>query len=572
MINLPLRFKVKSGEIKPMLLDCSAKRSATGEIIFTRSYLRDNTVQLLRKEILKIKRKRERSLRITQNKDHFLRRFFHEIKTPLHVLTNTLDSMHIGDTTLEHDIDVLQKQTNGIVMTMNDLTFSTLWSGKSRPGGISSNQQVFLPVVIAQLFKDVCDAEQRSGQEVVMHFNVQLSCCVAWAPTSLNRVIYHLVRNAVRFSPSKSEISIKLTQELSRDSPRKISRHEADVDGEENLQGDSCGSSDGVKQQLRIEVSNNVDRNIDPEAIQKLFHNKFSLGMDDEDEDEELDDDGYYNEDAFMNATSGSSGTEGDSETRSRAFSNGHLANQGLGTGLFIIYNILKNLNGSFSCRAAPGRAIFVAEVPLNFDAKEGLMKEFSLTNEERKILDASGCFRYESIIMDEVPTLAMVLKSSQELLDSQMIDHAAVTQSNSPEQQNSSLIIEAPRLDRPQTILVVDDSIACQKVLVRMLSQHGYHTVVANNGKEACDKVRELAASIRIVLMDLRMPVMDGIEATIYIRQTLHFSQPIFVISAELNDIVIADCKRAGADHCICKPTRTEDVLNPINFYLANV
>jgi CheY-like chemotaxis protein len=61
-----------------------------------------------------------------------------------------------------------------------------------------------------------------------------------------------------------------------------------------------------------------------------------------------------------------------------------------------------------------------------------------------------------------------------------------------------------------PDTILFVDDDPGLQRVMTKFLALEGFTPVVAANGKEALDYLRG-GGSARVILLDLRMPVMDG-------------------------------------------------------------
>eukprot|EP00854_Cymbomonas_tetramitiformis_P021640 gene21640-26028_t len=56
----------------------------------------------------------------------------------------------------------------------------------------------------------------------------------------------------------------------------------------------------------------------------------------------------------------------------------------------------------------------------------------------------------------------------------------------------------------------------------------------IASNGKEAVDMLAKLGPVFDVILMDLRMPVMDGLEATIYIKESLQLDTPIMALTAE--------------------------------------
>ena len=68
--------------------------------------------------------------------------------------------------------------------------------------------------------------------------------------------------------------------------------------------------------------------------------------------------------------------------------------------------------------------------------------------------------------------------------------------------------------------ILVAEDNPINQKVAEMMLKKLGYAVALADNGKQAVEKIQK--QPFRLVLMDAQMPVMDGFEATRWIRENL--------------------------------------------------
>ena len=83
--------------------------------------------------------------------------------------------------------------------------------------------------------------------------------------------------------------------------------------------------------------------------------------------------------------------------------------------------------------------------------------------------------------------------------------------------------------------ILVVDDSAVCQRMVALALTSLNMTCDTASNGKIACAMLEGQANVYDAVLMDLRMPVMDGIMATKYIRTKLLMDIPIIAFSAEI-------------------------------------
>eukprot|EP00826_Nyctotherus_ovalis_P027740 TRINITY_DN2170_c0_g3_i1.p1 TRINITY_DN2170_c0_g3~~TRINITY_DN2170_c0_g3_i1.p1 ORF type:complete len:748 (+),score=163.75 TRINITY_DN2170_c0_g3_i1:174-2417(+) len=111
-------------------------------------------------------------------------------------------------------------------------------------------------------------------------------------------------------------------------------------------------------------------------------------------------------------------------------------------------------------------------------------------------------------------------------------------------------------QIQRGVEILIVDDITINRLVLSGMLKNIGYTPKEAFNGREACKLV--LASNIRfnIVLMDVQMPIMDGIEATINIRQTYNSEQlPIIGVTALSSEPEVEKCIMAGMNEVMVKP-----------------
>lgn len=117
-------------------------------------------------------------------------------------------------------------------------------------------------------------------------------------------------------------------------------------------------------------------------------------------------------------------------------------------------------------------------------------------------------------------------------------------------------------------TILLVDDEQDVLDFLSYTIRKEGYRVFTASNGKEAVAKTIEL--SPKLVLMDLMMPIMDGIEACIAIRDNAAISQPIISLltsrSEDYSQIAGFD---AGADDYISKPIRPRLLISKINSLL---
>jgi len=110
---------------------------------------------------------------------------------------------------------------------------------------------------------------------------------------------------------------------------------------------------------------------------------------------------------------------------------------------------------------------------------------------------------------------------------------------------------------------LVVEDNPVNQRVATAMLKRLGFHTDSANNGKEALDRVTTNHTGYDIILMDCQMPVMDGYEATRYIREweqsNAQIGTPIIALTADVLPGTEKSCLDCGMNDYLAKPVRKE-------------
>ena len=118
-----------------------------------------------------------------------------------------------------------------------------------------------------------------------------------------------------------------------------------------------------------------------------------------------------------------------------------------------------------------------------------------------------------------------------------------------------------------PLNILLVDDSDVNLKVASLMLKKLGHHADLATNGIEAIEALERKPYDI--VLMDIQMPEMDGLEATKIIRQRRDKGPKIIVTTALA--ICRNTCLEAGADDFLTKPLRIEELRASIEYYMPN-
>lgn len=114
--------------------------------------------------------------------------------------------------------------------------------------------------------------------------------------------------------------------------------------------------------------------------------------------------------------------------------------------------------------------------------------------------------------------------------------------------------------MSRSLTILLAEDSPVIQKVIAVTLARQGHTVESVGNGREAVEAVRN--GAFDFVLMDLRMPVLDGLDATKQIRALDVDQPPIVALSGDHDTETVEVCRAAGMDGHLTKPIVLNDML----------
>ena len=110
------------------------------------------------------------------------------------------------------------------------------------------------------------------------------------------------------------------------------------------------------------------------------------------------------------------------------------------------------------------------------------------------------------------------------------------------------------------KTILLVDDSSLICHVVSHVLKESGYSVLTAKNGSEGVLLAKKYNPNL--VIMDVEMPVMNGIDATIQIKATPIISQiPIIIFTSLGREEDIARAKEAGCQGFLSKPVCKEEI-----------
>uniref|UniRef100_A0A7C4AIG7 Response regulator n=1 Tax=Thermodesulfovibrio aggregans TaxID=86166 RepID=A0A7C4AIG7_9BACT len=119
--------------------------------------------------------------------------------------------------------------------------------------------------------------------------------------------------------------------------------------------------------------------------------------------------------------------------------------------------------------------------------------------------------------------------------------------------------------------VLVVDDDKTTRKMLSLILKSKGYDIVTAENGIEALQKLG--LEEINLILIDMNMPYMDGIEFTRQVRANNQFCEiPIIMITTEADEEEKRKAYDAGVDDYLVKPTNAQEITESMKKIMKKI
>jgi signal transduction histidine kinase/CheY-like chemotaxis protein/HPt (histidine-containing phosphotransfer) domain-containing protein len=118
--------------------------------------------------------------------------------------------------------------------------------------------------------------------------------------------------------------------------------------------------------------------------------------------------------------------------------------------------------------------------------------------------------------------------------------------------------------------VLLVEDNVVNQKVVMAILRKQGFQIDVANDGREALTKLDASGGDYHLVLMDIQMPVLDGLETTRAIRRDPRWQNlPIIAMTAHAMNGDRERCLQAGMNAYISKPVQPAHLVSMVETHL---
>jgi CheY-like chemotaxis protein len=225
--------------------------------------------------------------------------------------------------------------------------------------------------------------------------------------------------------------------------------------------------------------------------------------------------------------------------------------------------------------RQASGHPVEVVVTDVHMPGKDGFQLVEELRNTESiadtpVIILTSGAGRDDARRCQQLRVVAHLMKpvKQSELLDALLLTVADGPATNTKPPAADTVDTSA---QRPLHVLLVEDGLANQKLAIGLLERWGHQVETAENGAIAVDLCS--SRSFDLILMDLQMPVMDGIEATRRIRAAESGTSLRVPIIAMTAHALVGDrqrCIDAGMDDYVSKPIRQKELYRAIGSIAA--
>ena len=503
------------------------------------------------------------ALKANEAKSLFLANMSHEIRTPLNGIVGFTEILRSTDLTAEQDefLSIIDKSSENLLSIINNiLDLSKIESNKIEIESIVFDTH--------EEFESAIETYSVSAAEKNIDLNFFMDPTISpklkGDPTKIKEIIINLLSNAIKFTSYGGEINLTIQKVDDNDNQLKFS-----------VQDNGIGMS--KDQQSRIfdafsQADVSVTRKYGGTGLGLTISSQFVELMGGELElvsekdqgttffftiplEEITSTEANYTH-AFTNLTLGK--YEQNIPTTLDSYLEKYFEYFGPSIKHFESVGDLKDLNDNNTCK----------NYWIDIDkANQNILDAISNIDRSKLIIIANVTSRNKidelNINQEQVIYKPVTLTKLKNVLNSSTDTSNQILQ--------ESAVTTATKFDA--SILVTEDNIINQKLITRILEEHGITVDVANNGLESFEKRK--SNDYDLLFMDIQMPVMDGIEAT---HEILDYEEdelvPHIPIVALTANALKGDRERflnEGMDEYITKPIETSELLYILNKFLSD-
>ncbi len=506
------------------------------------------------------------ALQANEAKSLFLANMSHEIRTPLNGIVGFTEILRSTDLTAEQDefLSIIDKSSENLLSIINNiLDLSKIESNKIEIENIVFDAQEEFESAIETY--SVGAAEKNI--DLNFYMDPMISKKLKGDPTKIKEILINLLSNAIKFTSHGGEINLEIRKTQAED----------DLNPKITFSVQDNGIGMTKDQQSRIfdafsQADVSVTRKYGGTGLGLTISSQFVELMGGHLELESAKDHGttfYFSlpleeitstdmnyTHAFKNMTIGK--YEQDVPTKLDSYLETYFEYFGPTVKHFESVADLKELNDNDVCKS----------YWIDIDkAKQNIMDAIANIDKSKLIVIANVTSRNKieemGISQDNVIFKPVTLSKLKNILSN--------SANTTPQLIEEALPTHATKFDAH--ILVTEDNIINQKLIKRILEEHGITVDLANNGLESFEKRRN--NDYDLLFMDIQMPVMDGIEAT---HEILDYEEdeeiPHVPIVALTANALKGDRERflgEGMDEYITKPIETSELLYILNKFLSD-
>jgi len=501
------------------------------------------------------------ALQANEAKSLFLANMSHEIRTPLNGIVGFTEILRSTDLTEEQDefLSIIDKSSENLLSIINNiLDLSKIESNK-----IEIENIVF---DAAEEFESAVETYAVAATEKNIDLNYYMDPTISTKlkgdPTKIKEIVINLLSNAVKFTSYGGEINLEITQEegndikfvvqdngigMTKDQQSRIfdAFSQADVSVTRKYGGTGLGLT--ISSQFVELMGGKLELESAKDHGTSFF---FTIPLE-KVTSTEID---YTH--AFTDVTIGKYTL--DIPTKLDNYLEKYFKHFGPSIKHFDSIGDLKELDNSNTCES------YWVDID---KARQNIMDAIHHMDKSKLIVIANVTSRAKieelSIDQSNVIFKPVTLSKIKEVLNR--------TTTVTPQISEEAAGVQQTRFDA--NILVTEDNIINQKLIKRILEEHGITVDIANNGLESFEKRRN--RDYDLLFMDIQMPVMDGIEAT---HEILDYEEdeelahvPIVALTA---NALKGDRERflgEGMDEYITKPIETTELLYILNKFLSH-
>lgn len=540
------------------------------------------------KKVVKLNKALKSQLDITEKsrdfKSNFLANMSHEIRTPMTAISGLLDLLlkEKLDSHIHKRLTIIKESSDGLRRIINDiLDLSKIESGKS----ILSESEFRPSITIERCLSTFNGSASLSGSELRLDMDPSLFFYYCYGDEyRIEQIINNLLSNAIKFSNS-NPVKLNVTSIINNDGSLDLTCAVVDEGigmsdelvkqlGESFIQADNSISQHNNGTGLGLSIAKELLRSMGSDLVIKSQLGKgsefsFTLKLNVIKKENIFD---RKNIDIYeLNVWLINK------ENKKSDFINKLFRHWGCNATAISTQDELSTAIHQNTLNSTPlDFIVFDLEHPIGLDDVHNIIEKFTseqlqkttlvlMTSSEKNILKYKSSHAKIKFINKPV-TVSSFLELLQNL---NLVPNIQLIEdnTNSAIKQLELDIINRVREDGAPNILLVEDNLTNQSVIYEIFKSINIEVTLANNGKDAIEIIKK--SNFDMVFMDIQMPVMDGLEATKIIRNSLNLNElPIIALSAGVTEQEFYKSNKVGMNTHVPKPIDLKKLMQVVIEY----